>query len=192
MLGNGITWTTVANTGFAVSTIGTTTNQTVTICETLAGNIEIGDALIGVQSKRRLPPPPQNHRQQPIRSHARGTQFSDASPAELAALQLLRQMVSSDDFRRYLRHGFVSVHGGSGLTYQVDRRQQIVVWDRAERVASLCVHLRGKALPPTDEVVAKIVMIECDEADIWKRANVSWYAKRERSTLRQLGLAEAA
>lgn len=195
---NEVTWTNAANAGCAVAiTNASATAQTVTVHGTLTGNIEIGgglcfgDVFVGVQPRWRPAPLPlpQNHRRQPIRSHTRGTQFSDASPAEITALQLLRQMVSQADFRHYLRHGFVSVRGDSGLIYQVDRKQRISVWDRGERVASLCVHLRGRTLPPTDEVVAKVVMIECDEADIWKRANVMWYAHRKRSALEQLGLA---
>lgn len=196
-LDNVITWaTSVTSNAVCMNVVTTTANQTIAlnVLSSAYGNIEVGDALIGEQGRRWSKPAltPKNHRRQPIRSHGRGAQFSDASPAELTALQLLRQMVSADDFRRYLRHGFVPVRAESGLTYQVDRHQRISVWDRGERVASLCVHLRGQGLPPTDEVVAKIIMIECDEADIWKRSNVSWFALRDRPALRQLGLAATA
>lgn len=204
-LDDGVTWTTTATSGAFVAGpdvvahgvfIGTATGSTVVLDASVYGasTVVISDSLIGAQVRRwaRATPAPKNHRQQPIRSHGRGSQFSNASPAELTALQLLRQMVSPADFRRYLRHGFVPVRAESGLVYQVDRHQRISVWDRGERVASLCVHLRGRDLPPTDEVVAKIVIIECDEADIWKRANVSWCAARDRPALRQLGLAAVA
>lgn len=206
VLDNGVTWTTATTARSTINVVaagpdvtahgvfvGTATGSTIVLDASAygTGTVTITDSLIGAQVRRwpRAAPAPKNHRQQPIRSHGRGSQFSNASPAELTALQLLRQMVSPADFRRYLRHGFVPVRAESGLIYQVDRHQRISVWDRGERVASLCVHLRGRDLPPTDEVVAKIVIIECDEADIWKRANVSWYAMRDRPALHQLGLA---
>ncbi|NIR15493.1 MAG: hypothetical protein GWN86_16840 [Desulfobacterales bacterium] len=29
-------------------------------------------------------------------------------------------------------------------------------------------------MPPTDEVVAKMIIIQCNEHDIWRRANINW------------------
>lgn len=117
---------------------------------------------------------PQNHRGVVIRSADRGQLFSDASPAELVALQLLRQLVEPEMFRRYLRQGFVSVRAKSGLVYQIDRHARIKVWDLGVHVASLCVHFGEGRIPPTDEVVSKILVVESDEVDIWKRSNVAW------------------
>lgn len=136
--------------------------------------------------------PRTNHLGRPVRSARRGTQFSDADAPEMVALALLRKMVPQDDFRRYLRHGFVVVRGPSGLTYQIDRDRsaRIRVRDRGEEVARLCVHVGASwaSIPPTDEVVAKMILVECDEPDIWKRSNVSWLVtNRDRPALHAVG-----
>jgi hypothetical protein len=107
--------------------------------------------------------------------------FANASPAELVALQLLRKMVKPDVFKHYLKYGFVVVRGPSGLEYQVQRKSHMIqVRDRGQKVASLCVYVQGPKIPPTDDVVAKLIIIECDEPDIWKRANVSWNHRVQR------------
>ncbi len=130
-----------------------------------------------------------NHRGTPARLTARGRQFDRARPEEIVALQLLRKMVAPDVFRRYLRDGFVSVRGASGLVYQIDRVNLISVWDRGARVCTLCVHMRDR-LPPTDEVVAKMLIVECDEPDIWRRANVRWLtSRRDLAPLQQIARA---
>jgi hypothetical protein len=125
-----------------------------------------------------------NHRQQPLRALYKEREFENVSPAEVVALQLLRKMVSQENFRRYLRYGFVPVRGASGLVYQIHRRDRITVWDRGEEVARLCVHLRGQNMPPTDEVVGKILIVECDEKEIWRKSNITWRtSRRDRKTL---------
>lgn len=124
------------------------------------------------QSKLRRVPV-SNHRTRDI-ARAERHSMEDAAPQELVALGLLRQMVSAEDFREYLRRGVLSVRGGvSGWTYAVSRRGNIDVFARGDRLASLCVHLKHEArTPPTDEVIAKMLMVELDEADLWKRSNV--------------------
>jgi hypothetical protein len=107
------------------------------------------------------------------RSENKGRQFAGVEPQELVALQLLKQMVSDEQFKRYLKHGFVAVEGPSGLVYQIARKSHSIhVWKNGQQIASLCVYLKN--VPPTDDVVAKILICECDEIDIWRRANISW------------------
>lgn len=105
-----------------------------------------------------------------------GQLFASVSPEEIVALQLLRKMVPTDVFRRYLKDGFVTVPGPSGLVYQIfrDTHQGVQVWDKGQKAAYLCVHMKDKSIPPTDEVVAKMLIVELDEPDIWKRANATW------------------
>lgn len=140
--------------------------------------------------QRRLPQLT-NHRGEPVRSEHKGTAWSEARPEELIALQLLRKMVTPDAFKHYLKHHFVSVTGPSGLVYQIGRSELIKVWDAGELVATLCVHLKdwyGK--PPTDEVVAKMIIAECDEPDLWKRSNkVFRVPNTNRPRLRAVGAA---
>ncbi len=98
--------------------------------------------------------------------------FSGAKENEIVALGLLRSMIGSDAFRRYLRDGFIMVEGKSGKRYQVRRSHHLIgVWDnRGRQLGSLCVYISDQKIPPTDEVVAKMLIIECDEPDIWRRA----------------------
>lgn len=114
------------------------------------------------------------------RNHRGGTpralsvDFSKSSPSEITALQLLRQLVGKDEFRRYLKYGFVMVRGGSRLRYQIRRNTHTIdVWDDAgKRVASICVYLDGN-FPPTDETITRMLMAENDELSLWHRGNVS-------------------
>lgn len=135
---------------------------------------------LAVQQKRKwYEADEKNHRGVLIRSAHKERQFDGASQAEMLALQLLRGMVGQDEFRRYLKHGFIHARGESGLVYQIGRQASIHVWECGKKIASLCVHLRHEhKTPPTDEVVGKLLIVECDEPDIWQRANVTWLAER--------------
>jgi hypothetical protein len=118
----------------------------------------------------------------PVRRARGNADWSKVPPNEILALQLLRKMVPQDVFRKYLKYGFVTVQGPSGLTYQIQRKSHIIkVWDQGKTLCTLCVYLKDKTIPPTDEVVAKMIIAECDEPDIWKRANVSWYIREART-----------
>lgn len=142
------------------------------------GNIWVPDLKTRAKDRlyARLRPKLLNHHGKPPR--ATQVSFRDAKENELVALRLLREMVDTEVFRKYLKHGFVTVRGPSGLTYQIRRRSHLIaVWDRGKMLCTLCVYLRDK-IPPTDDVVAKMVICELDELDIWKRANVSWSAPK--------------
>lgn len=109
------------------------------------------------------------------RSQASGADFQNVPLGEVVALHLLRKMISQDAFRNYLRRGIVSVTGPSGLVYAVVRRSHLVeVYRKGKLLSTLCVYLKDKTMPPTDEVVAKMIIIECNEHDIWRRANINW------------------
>lgn len=139
--------------------------------------------------------PLKNHRGAYIRSNDNGRQFDGVSRPEMLALQLLRGMVSQEEFRRYLKHGHINVRGATGLVYQikryapqVGRYDRIQVWERGQHIASLCVHLKhGLNTPPTDEVVGKLLMVEYDEADLWKRSNVTWHTQRRHEIAAEKG-----
>jgi hypothetical protein len=106
-----------------------------------------------------------------MRPRAESVDFSNATQAELTALQLLRQLVGQDEFRRYLRYGFVMVRGHSGLRYQVQRNRHVVdVWNERGRVDGICVYLSG-SFPETDGVITRMLMAERDELELWRRGN---------------------
>ena len=119
---------------------------------------------------------PDNHIGNPLRSFDSSRLFDQASPSEIKALQLLRKMVSQEQFRRYLRHGFIAVAGGTtGLIYQVHIHKRIKVWKMGEPISDLCIHLDyGSKTPPTDHVIGKLLMVEASEADVWTRSNITW------------------
>lgn len=114
-----------------------------------------------------------NHRGDVRRAEAGGANFVDVQQNEIAALQLLRKMTDSDTFRRYLRTGVLSVRGASGLYYAISRKSHLVnVYYDQKLVSRLCVYVATKyKCPPTDDVIAKMIMIECDEPEIWRKAN---------------------
>jgi hypothetical protein len=100
-----------------------------------------------------------------------GSDFSKVSGAEIVALQMLKGMLNEDEWKRYLRYGFVVVEGKSGLVYQVIRTEDhIKVFRRGSKVAELCIYING--VPPTDQVIAKKIMLECNEMGVWHDANI--------------------
>lgn len=110
-----------------------------------------------------------NHRG--MQPRAATVDFSTATPEEITALQLLRQLVGQDEFRRYLKYGFVMVRGQSGLRYQIQRGRHVVsVWNERGRVDGICVYLSGD-YPPTDDTIARMLMAERDELELWRRGN---------------------
>ncbi len=122
------------------------------------------------QIRKQLRPDILNHRGVVARTCR--VSFKDARQNELLALQLLRSMVEHDDFKRYLKNGFINVRGDSGLVYQIRRGQHVInVWDNGVLIAGLCVYTPD--VPPTDDVISRMLIIECDEPDIWRRARVS-------------------
>lgn len=109
-----------------------------------------------------------------LNRHGRGARcanFDNATQQEIVALQLLKGLVGQDDFRRYLKYGFVMVRGHSGLRYQIERGRHVVgVWNERSRIDGICVYLDGP-FPPTDGVITRMLMAERDELELWRRGN---------------------
>jgi hypothetical protein len=117
--------------------------------------------------------------------------FKNVQHNELVALGLLKSMVTTDVWRKYLKYGFVTVQGQSGLTYKIVRSSAIItVLNRGQKMGTLCVYLNDRSIPPTDAIVAKMLICECDERDIWMRANVRWDSDqiRQHDTILGLGV----
>lgn len=99
------------------------------------------------------------------------------NPAERRALNLLRDIVGEDVFRRFLSSGTITVVGQSGTTYVVrtGRNRHIEVRDPADRnktTQELCVVFKNPGLPVIDEVIMKILMLKNDEKGLREVANV--------------------
>lgn len=82
---------------------------------------------------------------------------------ERKALDLLREMVTEEEFRRYIKHGFLLIKGKNGHIYQVFRNHpHTKIWFQGKLVEEVCVRIKDK-VPPTDNVVAFKAIIETDE-----------------------------
>ena len=97
---------------------------------------------------------------------------------ERAAMETLREMISEAEFRKYLRYGFVLVKSRSGKTYQVFRNKwHTKVWKGGKLIEEICVRIKDKNIPPTDNVIAFKTLIEADEEDFKSLGNVYKMAK---------------
>jgi hypothetical protein len=110
--------------------------------------------------------------------------FCNVKENEIVALQLLKSMVSPERWKKYLKYGFVDVQAKSGLVYQILRKNSHVrVFRQGEKIADLCVGLKNRyEIPPTDEVITRMIIVECDEPDIWARANAHGFAGKKPKT----------
>lgn len=123
---------------------------------------------------------------EPFEKH-RGDKMADfynVKENEIVALQLLKSMLSSERWKKYLKYGFVDVQARSGLIYQIGRGQHHVkVFRQGENIADLCVGLKNRYnMPPTDEVITRMIIVECDEPDIWARANAHGFRGQKPKT----------
>jgi len=90
--------------------------------------------------------------------------------ANKKALHSLRDMLSEQDYRKFLKRGHIEVPGKRS-TYIVRKHGKISVLKQNKEIARLCVHTT-KGLPPVDHVLSMKQLIELDEQEIWKRSNV--------------------
>lgn len=94
-----------------------------------------------------------------------------ASIAEERARQTLRRVIGEERYRRYLRNGFLTVRGKTGLVYQIFAGGNMTqVYDKGRRVEKLCVILRG-GFPPTDQLIMRYLLILNDETNFRAYAN---------------------
>lgn len=98
----------------------------------------------------------------------------DGGETEAVALDTLREMITEEEFRRYIKYGFVAVRGRSGNVYQIFRnKHHTKVWKGNKVVEEVCVRIRYEArVPPTDNVIAFMAMVQADEDAFRKAGNV--------------------
>ena len=78
---------------------------------------------------------------------------------EQRARETLRRVIGDDKYQSFLRNGFISVRGRSGLTYQIFPGHGITsVFERGKMVERLCVVL-AKDFPPTDSLIMRYLLI---------------------------------
>lgn len=89
---------------------------------------------------------------------------------EICARQTLLRVLGEQDYRKFLKNGFVSVRGKSGLIYQIFPAHGITnVYNRGEMVERLCVVMMGN-FPPTDSLIMRYLLILNDEQDFRRHA----------------------
>lgn len=109
-----------------------------------------------------------------IRIKSRGiTPRQEIPENEQIARDTLREYITEEEFRKYLRFGFICVDGQEGKTYQIFRSSSHTkVWKGGRVIEEICVHIKNKNVPPTDEVIAFRTMIKTSEKDFRKLGNV--------------------
>ncbi len=93
---------------------------------------------------------------------------------ERVAQETLREMITELEFRKYLKYGFVLVPGEGGKTFQVFKNESHTkVWKNGKVIEEVCVRIKYSAkVPPTDNVIAFMSMIQASEDEFKKLGNV--------------------
>lgn len=108
-----------------------------------------------------------------IRTKSRVNLIHNAPENEQIAIESLREVISETEFRKYLKYGFVLVKAKSGKTYQVFRnKSHTKVWLGGELIEEICVRIKNYKIPPTDNVIALKTMLETNEEECRRLANV--------------------
>jgi hypothetical protein len=88
-------------------------------------------------------------------------------------MDTLREVISEEEFRKYLRYGFVLVRAKSGAVYQIFKNQSHTkVWVGGKMVEEVCIRIKDEAIPRTDRVVALKAIVETSEEEFKKLGNV--------------------
>jgi hypothetical protein len=108
-----------------------------------------------------------------VRSRGAPTQYSGEAEPERKALETLREIITEAEFRKYLRYGFILVKGRSGRVYQVFKnKSHCQVWLNGKVVEEICVRIKNKEIPLTDNIIAFKTIIETSEEGFKKMGNV--------------------
>lgn len=112
------------------------------------------------------------HRMAPVFMKRHGIGQAE-NEAELAARETLKKIIGDAKFRRFLKHGHISVKAKSGLVYQLfSGSRHAQVYENGKCIESVCVVLDGD-FPPTDSLIMRYLLILNDEQDFRKIANIS-------------------
>jgi molybdopterin-binding protein len=101
--------------------------------------------------------------------HVRSGIGHSLSSSEQKARETLALVVGKREFRRFLKHGFVSVRNAiSGRTYQIFSGTIMTrVYEAGKCIQRLCVVLPYK-YPPTDSVIVRALMAWNNEEELWR------------------------
>ena len=120
--------------------------------------------------------------------HTKMKYLSPAEERERRARETLRIIVGEEQYRNFLKRGFVTVQCNSGYTYQIFHRAHALthVWKNGKCVERLCIYLKG-SFPPTDFVITLYLMLLNNEKRVWKIGNKNGPLRRNKQ-MKQLTL----
>jgi hypothetical protein len=91
--------------------------------------------------------------------------------AEKKAKELLKSIIGEEQFNIYEQTGRVLVKGRKGK--YIVRKNMTVQHIKKDKLIDLCVHIESKhRCPPTDHVIALMMLLESEEKYVLKTANV--------------------
>lgn len=100
--------------------------------------------------------------------------------SEKKAREALRAIIGEVRFKRYLKHGFLTVRGVSGHVYQVFPGHRMThVWKDGKPVEKLCIVFCDSSVPPTDSVIMRLLMILDSEEEFRRQSNVMGFSESE-------------
>lgn len=89
--------------------------------------------------------------------------------AERRAQQLLKTLVSPEEFKRYLKRGFITERGPTGRVYQIfGGYDRVRVFDGNKPSEFVCIVFKTSGMPHTDWVVMRLLMIRFSEEEFLK------------------------
>lgn len=116
-------------------------------------------------------------------NHARTPFGRSIKPAEQHARNVLRDMLSEKEWRRYVTNNFIMVKGTSGNWYQIFAyNERVRVYQNNTLTHYICIHT-DKIVPPTDHVLNIKMLVEMNENLIWQEGRVS-----EKGAFEQYGI----
>jgi len=100
---------------------------------------------------------------------SRAPSYGNVSDQERVALDTLREQVSEQEFRKYIKYGFILVKGKSKNIYQIFKNMSHTkVWNGGRVIEEICVRIKREiSAPATDNVIAFKALIETNE-DLFK------------------------
>lgn len=108
-----------------------------------------------------------------IHVKTRAKPFRDMSGSEITAVETLREMISEQEYRKYIKYGFILATNDKGDVYQIFRNDpHTKVWRNGKIIKEVCVRIRDRKIPPTDNLIAFKTMIETDSNEFEKMGNV--------------------
>ncbi len=108
-----------------------------------------------------------------IHVKTRARPFRDMSSSEITAVETLREMITEKEYRKYIKYGFILVSDGKGNVYQIFRNgAHTSVWNNGKVIKEVCVRIKDRKIPPTDNLIAFKTIIETDPTEFEKMGNV--------------------